>query len=592
MYQDTKMKKTLGMSRVGWLCAIMVLGLAGMGFAAESAAPAAAPEPSEIAPSAAASGEEALDPNQPEVDFSNGCLIKFIAFQKDSNIRDGLRLLAALCKKNIVPSSRVDGPLTVSRLYNVTFEQALDAILGYGFRYEQDGDFVRVYTAEEYKRIKEDPARMIGKMIPIYYVRAEEVLKLITPVLSTEAKVQTSEAAENTLSAGGSSGGTGGGLSASGGGDDLAGHDMIVIFDYPENIEKAEKLIREVDLKPKQVLIEATIMAARLNEDTRFGIDWNLLGGFAVDMVPAFLPGEGTPIQQTGFAAPPGSPGLTAGVSSDNLQAIVTALETITDTTLLANPKILAVNKQEGAVLIGRKIGYINATTQTQTSTTQSVDFLETGTRLAFRPYIGNDGYIRMDIYPKDSDGVLKQNDIPDETTTELRTNVIVKDGETVVIGGLFRDNIITSREQIPLLGNLPLIGVLFRGTTDTVQREEVIILLTPHIIGEPAETRAEERLDDIRVKREAAKDSLQGFDRAKWAEDAYTRAARYYLEGDLAASMYNLKVALMMRPTYLEALRLRERIIAETDPEQFKRLDSIVVEDVDELEAKDWSRH
>ena len=111
--------------------------------------------------------------------------------------------------------------------------------------------------------------------------------------------------------------------------------------------------------------------------------------------------------------------GMSVGFSADNVQAIITALEEVTDTTLLANPKILAVNKQEGSVLIGKKIGYIDTSTQTQTSTSSSVAFLETGTRLVFRPYIASDGYIRMDIYPKDSDGSLKSNDIPDETTTE-----------------------------------------------------------------------------------------------------------------------------------------------------------------------------
>jgi Flp pilus assembly secretin CpaC len=196
-----------------------------------------------------------------------------------------------------------------------------------------------------------------------------------------------------------------------------------------------------------------------------------------------------------------------------------------------------------------------------------------------------------MDIYPKDSDGTLQQNGIPIETTTELRTNVVVKDGQTVVIGGLFRDSVTTSKSQVPLLGNLPLIGVAFRGTKDTVKREEVIIILTPHIIDEPAEVRGEERAGDIRRKREAAKDNLQSLDSAKLAEDAYARAARHYLEGDIQKAVFNVKLALLMRPTYLEALRLRERIVAETDPEQFRRLDSVVVEEVDAQQAEKWHR-
>ncbi len=532
-----------------------------------------------------------IDPNQAEVDFSDeGCVIKFIAFQKESSIRDGLRLLAALCRKNIIPSAGVDGALNVSRLYNVTFEEALKAVLGIGFKYQQDGQFIRVYTAEEYKKIKEDPERMIFKIITLYYLTADEAEKLVRPVLSASAQLTKTTAAEEEISAA-TSAGSSGGLSGGGGGDNTASNDMLVVFDFPENVERAEAIIREIDIRPKQVLVEATILAARLTEQTQFGVDWNLLSGVAISGYPAALAGSGTPWETSGFASSPSANGLKVGFSADNVQAIITALEEVTDATLLANPKILAVNKQEGQVLIGKKLGYLDQTTQTQTSTTQSVAFLNTGTQLIFRPYVGNDGYIRMDIYPKDSDGSLNAEGIPDETTTELRTNVIVKDGETVILGGLFRDSVTAVRSQVPVLGNLPVVGAVFRGTTDTTVREEVIIMLTPHIIDEPSQTGAADRADDIRMKMDGAKHSLQGLDRARLAEDAYARAAKYYLEGDIDSAVYNVKVALMMRPTYLEALRLRERIVVETAPEELERIDSIVEQAIDQQEARNWKR-
>lgn len=581
MEHDMNIRGTFWVRMARWMCIAAVLACTTV-YAAEADGDAVAPGLDTV------SGDMAIEPNQAQVAFSDdGCVIKFIAFQKESNIRDGLRLLAALCRKNIIPSAGVDGPLTISRLYNVTFEEALNAVLGYGFRFEQDGDFVRVYTADEYRKIKDDPERMEYKVITLYYITAEEAGKLIRPVLSAAAQLTTTTPAESDLSSGGSTTT----LSGGGGGDKLAINDMIVLFDYPENIEKAEAVIKELDIRPKQVLIEAAIMAARLNEDMEFGVDWNLLGGVAVNAFPTFLGGQGSPIQTTGFAATPGTSGLTVGFSSDNVQAILTALEEVTDTTLLANPKILAVNKQEGSVLIGKKIGYQDTSTVTQTSTTTSVSFLETGTRLVFRPYIGDDGYIRMDIYPKDSDGLLKTNDIPDETTTELRTNVIVRDGETVVIGGLFRDVITTSRSQVPLLGSLPLLGAAFRGTVDSTSREEVIILLTPHIIEEPSEAGGADRAEDVRMKMDAAKHGLLAIDRARIAEDSYARAARYYMEGDIDSAVYNLKVALMMRPTYLEARRLQERIIAETNPEELKRIDSIVEQAIDQQNAANWQR-
>ena len=339
-------------------------------------------------------------------------------------------------------------------------------------------------------------------------------------------------------------------------------------------------------------------MAVKLTEDTALGVDWNLLSGVAISGYPANIMSgasramaQGTFGETTGFTNQTNG-GLTFGFSADNVQAIITALEQVTDSTVLANPKILAINKQEGQVLIGNKIGYLDATTQTQTSTTQSVAFLETGTRLVFRPYICNDGYIRLDIYPKDSDGSLKDNGIPDEKTTELKTNVMVKDGQTIIIGGLFRDKVVESKSQVPLLGNLPIVGVLFRGTLDTVWREEVIVMLTPHIVKDPSQADAKGQMEDVRLKREGAMKSLQGIDRGRIAEEAYAKAARYYLEGDMEKALFNVKLALMMRPTYLEALRLRERIVAETNPEEFKRIDSIAVQNLDEQEAPNWRRY
>jgi len=150
----------------------------------------------------------------------------------------------------------------------------------------------------------------------------------------------------------------------------------------------------------------------------------------------------------------------------------------------------------------------------------------------------------------------------------------------------------ITTKSQVPLLGDLPAVGALFRGKTDRVSREEVVIILTPHIIREPSETQPEKRIEDIRIKREGAIDNLQMLDTSRQAEDAYARAAKNYLEGDTAKAICNVKLALMLRPTYLEALRLRERIIAETDPEQFKRMDSVVINEMDEQEAPDWRRY
>jgi type IV pilus assembly protein PilQ len=306
------------------------------------------------------------------------------------------------------------------------------------------------------------------------------------------------------------------------------------------------------------VLIEATILRALLNEDTQFGIDLSSIGGASISL------GSTKGIQSTGFAGGVAPGGLAAAFSIDDVTGFIRALEEVTDTTVLANTKILAVNKQQGAVLIGTKLGYKSQTTQNDNTTTSKVEFLETGTRLVFRPYIGNDGYIRMDIYPEDSTAVLNViTQVPDKTTTELQTNILVKDGETIVIGGLFRNVVITTRSQVPLLGDIPFLGALFRGTSDLTQREEVIVLLTPHIIEEPGETGGDQAQADIARKQDGVREGLQWIGRRRLAEDSYERALEYYKAADYEKALSEVDTSLSLRPTYLEAIQLKEKIIA-----------------------------
>ncbi len=519
--------------------------------------------------------------------------------EEDFGVRKALAMLGSLCEKNIVPSPNVDGVLAFRSLKNVTFKEAMDAILGENFRYEEDGQLIKVYTKDEYQKLKNDPARKVHEVFTLYYITAEEASKLIMPVLSGDAVVQASTASEKTISGGSgggssggsSSGGGGGSLGSGGGGDSMALNDKIVVYDFPEKIEMAREVIKSLDIKPKQVLVEATILSVLLNEDTYFGIDWNLLSGVNVDNFPSLITGKsGTPIETTGFI--PVDYGLRVGVSSGKLQGFISALEEVTDVTVLANPKILAINKQQGSLLIGKKLGYRSQTTQNQNTTTEEVAFLETGTRLVFRPYIGNDGYIRMEIYPKDSSAEINSTtEAPDETTTELQTNILVKDGETVVIGGLFRDVVNTTRSQVPILGDIPLVGSLFRGTSDRTERQEVMVLLTPHIIEEPNETEGAARAADVSRKRLGAKDVLQWIDRSRLAEDRYAKAVSLYSQNDSISAMKELNSALNLRPTYLEAIRLKERIIAESSPAEAEKLERIMLEAVESEDTAKWHR-
>ena len=515
-------------------------------------------------------------------------IIEKFEVEEDFGVRKALAMLGSQCQKNIVPSPSVNGSLAFRRLTNVTFEEAMDAILGDNAMYEVQGNLIKVYTKEEYKKIMEDLDRRIYKIFTLYYISAAEAKTLLTPVLSNNGSVVTTTAAVTDFPTGESI------SSGSGGGDATAMNDTLIVFDYPENIETIAAMLADIDIRPLQVLIEATILSATLTEDTQFGVDWQLLLGNANTAGQAFIGGTKDYITSTNIAqVVTKNGGFAIGFAHDNIAAVVNAIESVSDVTILANPKILAVNKQLGQVYIGTKVGYMSQTTVSMdTQLTSQVEFLDTGTKLSFRAYIGNDGYIRMDIHPKDSSGILKENNIPDETSAELLSNIIVKDGETVVIGGLFRDTITSNKTQIPILGDLPIVGGVFRGVNDQVKREEVIILMTPHIIEDPNETKGNKRKEDIKRKRFGAKDELQQISRSKLAEDYYANALVYYEDGQLDMAMEEVESALELRPTYLEAIRLRERIIAEKDGrEALKRIERKMSERADRREAPSWLR-
>ncbi|MHC5061958.1 MAG: hypothetical protein ACYTFK_12840, partial [Planctomycetota bacterium] len=292
--------------------------------------------------------------------------VQTIAFNKDMTIMDALRFLALKYHKNIVPTPAVDGPITVTNLYDVTFEEALSAVLGTN-RYEVQGNFIKVYTAEEFEKVKNDRRRMESRIFTLYYVSADDAKLLLTPVLSEYGSIEATKAPAVGISSGGD-------LSVNEGGNSMSLHDSIIMKDYPENVADAENLLDQLDVKPLQVLVEATILSATLNEDMEFGVDLNFAGGVHIDGTEAsgatqdtvsggvleYSNAEttpigqiagwnsaGTPIETFGFAKA-GANGLRVGISSGNVSVFITALEAITDVTVLANPKILALNKQVG----------------------------------------------------------------------------------------------------------------------------------------------------------------------------------------------------------------------------------------------------
>jgi type IV pilus assembly protein PilQ len=504
--------------------------------------------------------------------------LQTIAFKKDMPITDALKMLAQMYQKNIIPSAKVSGNVTVGTLYDVTFDEALQAILG-THKYDMNGNFIRVYTVEEYKA---DKTRLGRDTITLYYINAEEAGKLAKPLLSEMGQIGVTTAAAKDMEVGK-------------GGDTLSNRDMIVVSDYPENIKAIKEMIAMVDVTPPQVLIDVTVMEASLDETTQFGIDFDSFNGLVSTSSSDLFAAGQEGLNQGGFTNDIAG-GMSVGILTDNVKVFIKALDSITDTTLLANPKILALNKQAGMVMIGDRVGYITTSNIGAEGATQQVEFLEGGTRLAFRPYVCDNGLIRMEINPKQSTPSVKVDGgfvLPNEKTTEVTTNVMVRDGKTIVLGGLFKEKTTLGRSQTPVLGDLPIIGFLFKGVNDKSERVELIVLVTPHIIGEPEQADGATRMQDVERLAARARQNLTWLSRAKIDEARYARAVKLYSEGNADAALAELEKQKQygIDRTYLDPIRLEEKIVKEKQPDKVNQIERIMLGNLEKEESGKWNR-
>ena len=275
--------------------------------------------------------------------------------------------------------------------------------------------------------------------------------------------------------------------------------DHLIIQDYESNLKIIDQIIQRIDVRPVQVLIEAVIMSVDLEHDKELGVNFavtdnlaQMLGtvgtGTALNGNVGFNPTQLlTSSGQLAQGAIPDAQGFTSatngikfGFVASNVTGFVRALETIGSTKILASPRILVLNKQRAEIQLGARLGF-QTLSQNFTSTIQQVQFLNTGTLLRLRPFVSGDGMVRMEIHPERSSGSVTNN-IPNQQTAELTTNVMVPDGATLVIGGLMEDEDDFQMQGLPGLSRMPVLGYLFGARQKTEGRRELVVLLTPHI--------------------------------------------------------------------------------------------------------------
>ncbi len=484
-------------------------------------------------------------------------------------LSDVLQLLSLEGQRNIVTSPNVNGTVTAN-LYDVSFEEALEAILvanGAGYRFSDN--FVYIYTNEELAEIDAANAPPPeSKVYRLNYISATDAKSYVSSLLADDETIAISPAPAEGIRSD----------AEDGGGFANAAQDFVLVTARPEVHLEVEALLREIDIRPKQVLIEATILRADLKDENALGIDFTLVGGVDLELLGATSRGitnlalgllptdryeQFNSNATTDFASNVTDGGLSVGIIKDHVAIFLRALEEVTNTTVLANPKVLALNKQKGQIIVGQRDGYMT-TTVTETQAMQTVEFLETGTQLVFRPFVGDDGFIRVEVHPKDSSGFISVQGLPSEQTTEVTVNVIVRDGETILIGGLFREVTNDARSQVPGLGNLPVVGALFRSKSDSTVREEVIILLTIHIVKDrdAYADASREQFENAERLRVGVRQGLMWHGRDRVAQAHYHKALDALSEGDRDKALWHLNLTLHNNGLMMPAIRLKEAIL------------------------------
>lgn len=561
----------------------------------------------------APAGQTASVANKPAVSVDENLIVELHV--KDEELANVLQMLSLQSQRNIVASQSVSASVTAN-LYGVTFYEALDSILhANGFGYVEKGNFIFVYTLEELAEIEQASRVRIGKVIKLNYLNAIDAAEFVKPLLSDGGQIKSNGRVANFSIPD----------NAPVGGEDYANESALVLYDYEENVAEIEKLLRALDTRPAQILIEATILQTQLNEANAFGVDFSIIAdldfndfvtlGGPLKAADGLVGGQGGRLvggseQKTAI---PGSDGegraissnvgningpstFKAGIVDGDVAAFLRLLDEVTDTTILSKPKLLTLNRQPARVLVGRKVGYLS-TTATDTSTTQTVEFLDTGTQLYVRPFVTTEGTIRMELKPQVSEAVIRDVTdatgaavtIPDEVTNELVANVMVRDGQTIVLGGLFRESTTATRRQVPLVGDIPLIGSAFRGHDDETQRSEIIFMITPSIVSDAvlAEqgARGEQFVESVRA---GSREGLLPFSRDRQSSSLLVEAQRLAAAGETDRAMHKVTRALQLNHNQPEAIELRERLKPGTTKDWPTRS---MLDDIIGNEARDAAR-
>ncbi len=410
---------------------------------------------------------------------------------QDVPVRTVLQLIAEESGLNIVASDTVLGNVTL-RLINVPWDQALDIVLqAKALDKRRNGNVVWVAPQIEIAKFEQDKedARIaienrvetITEYIPVSYGNAEDMAKLLTD----ESKGSQSPGG------GGAGGAAGGGTQVSRGFLSPRGSisfdrrtNTLLVIDTPQRVSEIRRLITQLDKPVDQVLIEAKIVIANEDFARELGAKFGISGTRNGD---TYSGGVNLPAQSGSLITnAPGALGFTILNAGYRLNVELSAMQEEGRGDVISNPRVVTSNQREAVIKQGREIGYV--TTQSSAGqVTQTVNFKEVVLELKVTPTITNDGrvFMVMNIKKDELEQFIQtvNGSVPQIAKREVNTAVLVDDGNTVVIGGVYEFSDKNDIAKIPFLADLPVLGNLFKKKSRGKNKAELLIFVTPKVV-------------------------------------------------------------------------------------------------------------
>lgn len=408
---------------------------------------------------------------------------------QDIDVRSVLQLIADFTDLNLVASDTVNGNITL-RLQNVPWDQALDLVLKTkGLDKRKIGNVLLVAPADEIaarERQELESQKQIAELAPlrreliqVNYAKAADMAKLFQSVTSAEG------AADDR-----------GSITV----DDRT--NSIIAYQTQERLDELRRIVAQLDIPVRQVMIEARIVEANVDYDKALGVNWRgarvgdnnfVVGGRSGNRTgaPGFGQNAGTqnPTPSLGTFVDMGAVGATSGLGigfiTDNtiLDLELSAMEKTGNGEIVSQPKVVTSDKETAKILKGTEIPYQEASSSGASTTS----FKEAALSLEVTPQITPDNRIIMEVkVNKDSVGQIFEG-VPSIDTNEVNAKVLVADGETIVIGGVFSNAQIKSVDKVPFLGDVPYLGRLFKRDVVQNDKSELLIFLTPRIMNNQA---------------------------------------------------------------------------------------------------------